>query len=149
VPAIRQDWYDRENVAKEAEDLADQINRIKSRYNLRVFSDLEHGGTGFLVFSESVATAVSRGFVCKSPWSSFVSHLDGVVRPCCFNMSASYGNLNQDSVEQLWNGAETQRFRKAMKELRYLEVGCSPSCPDLAMQLQNDGADAQFPVLLD
>lgn len=130
-------WYGRENVAEEAPELAAEINRLKEDYRVRVYSDLEHGGSGLLVFADSVKEAQKRGYVCKSPWHSIEPHLDGVVRPCCYNMQVSYGNINTDSIDDLWNGPAVREFRRDLVELRY--TGCNPRCPDLAVQLRNEG----------
>jgi MoaA/NifB/PqqE/SkfB family radical SAM enzyme len=141
APAVNQRYYDEENVAGEVLQLADQINSLKGRYPLRVYSDIEHGGTALLTPTPSVAQAKATGFVCKHPWSTFSSHLDGVVRPCCFNMTASYGNINTDDPETLWNGAAIRHFRSELSQLRYIENGCPADCPDLALQMVRPDED--------
>jgi len=134
-----QEWYERENVAAEAESLAEEVNRLKTDYSFTVYSDLEHGGSGLLVFMDSVDEAIRRGYVCKSPWHSLESHLDGKIFPCCYNMQVQYGNINTSSPEEIWNGQVIRQFRKDLLELKYRERGCAPQCPDLALQLKHGG----------
>jgi len=133
------EWYEKENVAAEAPILAEEVNRYKSDYRFTVYSDLEHGGSGLLVFMNSVEEAIRRGYTCKSPWLSMESHLDGKVFPCCYNMQVQYGNINTSSIDEIWNGPVIQQFRQDLKDLKYLERGCSPQCPDLALQLKHGG----------
>ncbi len=133
------EWYEKENVAGEAESLAEEVNRLKSDYNFSVYSDLEHGGSGLLVFMDSVDEAIKQGYVCKSPWFSLESHLDGKIFPCCYNMQVQYGNINTSSIDEIWNGPVIQEFRRDLKDLKYRERGCALQCPDLALQLKHDG----------
>ena len=141
APNVNQKYYQEENVASEVEALAEEINALKGRYPLRIYSDIEHGGTALLTPIPSVAKAKASGFVCKHPWSTFSSHLDGVVRPCCFNMTVSYGNINGDSPEAIWNGEPIRRFREELSALRYVEHGCPADCPDLALQMVRPDED--------
>lgn len=141
APNVNQRYYQEENVAAEVEQLAAEINSLKGHYPLRVYSDIEHGGTALLTPIPSVAKAKATGFVCKHPWSTFSSHLDGVVRPCCFNMTVSYGDINRDSPETIWNGDAIRRFREELSHLRYVENGCPADCPDLALQMVRPDED--------
>lgn len=48
---------------------------------------------------------------CTCPWDWVMVTADGVVRPCCYAKD-SVGNLNEQSLEEIWNG-------RPMLELRY------------------------------
>jgi radical SAM protein with 4Fe4S-binding SPASM domain len=48
---------------------------------------------------------------CSCPWDWVVITADGTVRPCCYGVDNA-GNLNEQSLEEIWNG-------RTMLELRY------------------------------
>jgi len=48
---------------------------------------------------------------CSCPWDWAVITADGAVHPCCY-AKESAGNLNEQSLEEIWNG-------RTMLELRY------------------------------
>lgn len=48
---------------------------------------------------------------CTQPWSTVYISWDGKVRTCCFN-EYTLGDLHRESIEQIWNGANYQRFRQ-------------------------------------
>jgi MoaA/NifB/PqqE/SkfB family radical SAM enzyme len=63
-------------------------------------------------------------FVCKHPWTHFeVNNPNGNVTMCC-NNSTVLGNVNDASLEEIWNG---DGFRAARK--RMLEEGALAMCP--------------------
>ena len=57
---------------------------------------------------------------CNAPWVSTVVEADGTVRPCFFH--PPLGNIHDQSVDQIVNGAAAQRFR------RQLDTASDPIC---------------------
>ncbi len=57
---------------------------------------------------------------CNAPWVSAVVEADGTVRPCFFHRSL--GNLHQQPLAAILNGAEAVTFRQQ------LEVASNPTC---------------------
>ena len=49
---------------------------------------------------------------CNAPWVSTVIEADGTVRPCFFH--EAYGNIKNDSLENIINGAGAINFRKQL-----------------------------------
>jgi radical SAM protein with 4Fe4S-binding SPASM domain len=49
-------------------------------------------------------------WTCSEPWSSIWVTSAGEVRTCCVN-ETSFGDLNERSIEEIWNGAEYRAFR--------------------------------------
>ena len=49
---------------------------------------------------------------CNAPWVSTVVEADGNVRPCFFHQS--YGNIHNESLEQILNSDKAISFRKAL-----------------------------------
>ncbi|MGB0681412.1 MAG: radical SAM protein [Magnetovibrionaceae bacterium] len=63
-------------------------------------------------------------FVCKHPWAHFeVNNPNGDVTMCCMNDTV-LGNVNEDSVADIWNGEKFQKMRSRM-----LEEGAHAFCP--------------------
>lgn len=52
---------------------------------------------------------------CFDPWSNVIVRVDGSVVPCCtdFNGNLSLGNLNEQTMEEIWNGSAAQSLRRA------------------------------------
>jgi MoaA/NifB/PqqE/SkfB family radical SAM enzyme len=50
---------------------------------------------------------------CNAPWVSAVVETDGLVRPCFFHRPI--GNVNDDSLLNVLNGDNAQRFRRMLK----------------------------------
>ena len=71
-----------------------------------------------------------KKFVCKHPWSHFeVNNPNGDVTMCC-NNDTVLGNVNQETVEQAWNGERFQSVRKRMRDEGALSM-CPHTCPVL------------------
>ena len=71
-----------------------------------------------------------KKFVCKHPWSHFeVNNPNGDVTMCC-NNDTVLGNVNQETVEQVWNGERFQSVRKRMRDEGALSM-CPHTCPVL------------------
>ncbi|HJT17412.1 MAG TPA: radical SAM protein [Thermoanaerobaculia bacterium] len=49
-------------------------------------------------------------WTCSEPWSSIWVTSAGEVRTCCVN-ETSFGDLNERSIEEIWNAAEYRAFR--------------------------------------
>lgn len=62
------------------------------------------------LFDEPPAPAPSR---CSDPWQYLYVELMGSVQPCC-QWGKHIGNLHQDSIDELWNGALYRDLRKGM-----------------------------------
>jgi len=71
-----------------------------------------------------------KKFVCENPWVHFeVNNPNGDVTMCCDN-STVLGNVNEDSVADIWNGEGYQKIRKRMAE-EGAHAFCPHTCPVL------------------
>ena len=61
---------------------------------------------------------------CHLPWQQMVVDSTGYVSPCCCNQRSAIGNVNEQSIEEIWNGPGYQRLRKYMAEGNLHEAGC-------------------------
>ena len=66
-------------------------------------------------------------FRCTQPWQRLYIRGNGDVTVCCaqFNSYLVIGNINKDSLYDLWNSEKSQEFRAMHKEGRYYE---NPIC---------------------
>lgn len=55
-------------------------------------------------------TGVAMPWPCSEPWSTVNINASGEVRTCCFNDTV-LGNLNQESLEEVWRGDSYARLR--------------------------------------
>jgi MoaA/NifB/PqqE/SkfB family radical SAM enzyme len=69
-------------------------------------------------------------FVCKHPWAHFeINNPNGEVTMCC-NNDTVLGNVNDASIEEIWNGETFQATRKRMRD-EGAHVMCPHTCPVL------------------
>ena len=65
--------------------------------------------------------------ICYNPWTHFeVNNPDGSVTMCC-DVDTVLGNVNEQSIEEIWNGKMYQKMRRMMFE-EGGEKMCSPNC---------------------
>ena len=71
-----------------------------------------------------------KKFVCKHPWSHFeVNNPNGDVTMCC-NNNTVLGNVNKNTVAEIWNGEGFQGVRKRMRDEGAYSM-CPHTCPVL------------------
>ena len=60
---------------------------------------------------------VTNDELCLNPWSSVSIHANGNVGPCCVMQGDDvvYGNVNDSTLSEIWNGSEVAAFRKNMR----------------------------------
>ncbi len=53
---------------------------------------------------------------CTRPWLSTLINWDGSVVPCCFDKNGQYtmGNINQQTISEIWKGDDFQEFRRKL-----------------------------------
>ena len=69
-------------------------------------------------------------FVCKHPWAHFeINNPNGDVTMCC-NNDTILGNVNDASMDEIWNGERFQATRKRMLD-EGAHIMCPHTCPVL------------------
>ncbi|OQX19093.1 MAG: hypothetical protein BWK76_05530 [Desulfobulbaceae bacterium A2] len=67
---------------------------------------------------------------CLHPWADIWVNAAGLVS-CCPQNRCFWGNIHQQSVEELWNSPKSQRVRHLVAAGQYLAAGCDKDCPYL------------------
>ena len=66
-----------------------------------------------------------EGTPCLEPFKTFYTNLDGKVYTCCFRNSKNYiGHLDNNSGEEIWNGATHNKIKQEAIHNRYLTEMC-------------------------
>jgi len=70
---------------------------------------------------------------CRQPWRAMSIGWDGSVVGCCLDMEKKLvlGDLNSQTVMEVWNGSPMKGLRKALAEGRYAEVELCRECDQL------------------
>ena len=64
--------------------------------------------------------------VCDFPWEKMTVSWDGELVPCCFDYNKKYtlGNINEQSLVEIWNGERMHALRREMKSNKVTNQLC-------------------------
>jgi radical SAM protein with 4Fe4S-binding SPASM domain len=67
---------------------------------------------------------------CHIPWQQMVIDSTGYAAPCCYwgaidNKNDAIGNINEQSIEEIWNGPGYQKLREGMASGDLVKAGCA------------------------
>jgi radical SAM protein with 4Fe4S-binding SPASM domain len=71
------------------------------------------------------ATETPGKNMCGVPWAGLIVRSDGVVNPC-FRIWDVFGNLNEQTLEEIWNGPSYKELRRAFAT----QTGFHGACVD-------------------
>ena len=85
--------------------------------------------------------------MCLKPWTSFeLDDQRGNVLPCCWTKT-TVGNVNRNTIAEIWNGPGYREFRRKMLASEYQDI-CPSDCPHrigtLKEQLPRAAGSSQF-----
>ncbi len=68
--------------------------------------------------------------ICKMPWNSLIVNYDGKCYNCCYQ-SKPFGNLSDQSFNEIWNGKEIKEMREILSLGGFPEncINNSALCP--------------------
>lgn len=83
--------------------------------------------------------AVPPQFFCMAPWQTLGIYWDGSVVPCCYDLNASLclGNVNDQTLAEIWNGTALSDLRERIVNDRCLKGELCAIChhrPDRYLQ---------------
>ncbi len=75
-------------------------------------------------------TPYNASFTCAQPFQRLFVMWDGVVTPCCIdeNRYLPLGNVNSQSIHDVWHGSVATNLRKKQIEGRYKEIDLCSKC---------------------
>ena len=104
-----------------------QLPLIEST-GVRYWNGLTFRGPLSRLTRQSAAPPSGAPLECSAPWRVFYVRADGGVRTCC-TLRSSMGNLGERSFEEVWNGEEYTRLRRAFAEQKDIPAACT-TCAD-------------------
>lgn len=78
-----------------------------------------------------VPSRLAAGEACYEPWLGFAILADGTAVPCCndFNGRQVLGNLNSESIREVWNGDRMRNLRRMFRNSGGMEGTICEKCP--------------------
>ncbi|WP_422880255.1 SPASM domain-containing protein [Moorella sulfitireducens] len=75
---------------------------------------------------------IEKRKACRHPYKYCMILWDGTVVGCCidFNGHLNMGNLNNESLYEIWTGERYNRFRRAMEKLDFRKYRLCESCEE-------------------
>jgi MoaA/NifB/PqqE/SkfB family radical SAM enzyme len=85
-------------------------------------------------------------WACNHPWDELVIAADGKAGLCCldYDLKAPVGDINHQSIEQIWQGIELRSYRKKMLELKYKDIDVCKNCNAYIFQKDTTWAKLQI-----
>jgi MoaA/NifB/PqqE/SkfB family radical SAM enzyme len=90
------------------------LNRIDSGKIIDWVGTLDPHTFKELLVEDTYSHPFSKFKVCPAPWFFVGINYNGWVVPCCHWLYAPFGNVFEQSLEQIWNGQKYVDFRKLM-----------------------------------
>jgi MoaA/NifB/PqqE/SkfB family radical SAM enzyme len=60
-------------------------------------------------------TCADKGTICHAPESSMYFGRDGAVSACCYSRNGALGRYPDQSIDEIWNGAQAEAMRSALR----------------------------------
>jgi len=79
--------------------------------------------SGILREYNATRTCADKGTICHAPESSMYFGRDGAVSACCYSRNGALGRYPDQSVDEIWNGAQAESMRAALRN-NELPGGC-------------------------
>ncbi len=72
----------------------------------------------------------NKRYVCNYPWYWMTIDYQGNVSPCCldYNSSLIMGNVNNNTIEEIWNNGAFKKFRRAHLNLDFKDYPICREC---------------------
>ena len=105
--------------------------------------ELECDYSEFYTSTSEFRKELTKSFNCQQPWQRLYVHNNGDVSPCCttFSSELALGNINDNSLYDLWNGNKMNNLRHIHKSGEYWKnewckkcvngMACKPNSTEL------------------
>jgi hypothetical protein len=111
------------------------LEEIKSDY-IKLFRDLKVAEIGFglptVMGRDYASLPAPEGFICPDLFRRLFIFNDGLCGPCCgdWERRLIVGDVNTESIAEIWNGQAYQRLRQAHLSGHYRDI---PACRDCSV----------------
>jgi MoaA/NifB/PqqE/SkfB family radical SAM enzyme len=72
---------------------------------------------------------------CRHPWDNLQILTTGDVRVCCWS-NKPVGNLNKNSLDEIWNGDEMKILRESVENDKVHDLCKNAACPYIQQYLK-------------
>ena len=137
VPEITVTIINMDRTADEIETFKEQWGGAADHVVVQSYTtwtgSVEDRNTGEMADSSS---AGGFTFPCKHPWEEFVIAHDGKVSVCCldFDFKVVVGDVNNESIRDIWNGKALDEIRNKMIDDKYHELDICSQCNNYIFQ---------------
>lgn len=110
-------------------DYGDVTSYIDKVYKVQF--DTFHGDIPDLAGNQTKYLGAPKPRVpCQRLWAGLIVHFDGSVVPCCIDYNDEHvlGNVNDKSLEDIWNDLPFSEFRRLHVEGRWDEIPMCKNC---------------------
>lgn len=112
-----------ENVIENSKILSDKFKKADILYEAWLPELCEHKNE----VKQEKESVVEPKFCCYMPWQSIVINTDGVIQNNCYCENLILGNINEDTIEDIWNNDKIIEIRKNIIKDGFDEK-CSLDC---------------------
>ena len=97
---------------------------------------------------EDLKTITSNRIACPMPFTTIAIRNNGDVSPCCVDWigGTNLGNINEQSIRDIWNGEAMYQFRKMQLENRRFENSSCAKCDFVTNDYYTRDNIDDFPV---
>ena len=67
-------------------------------------------------------------YLCSNPWTTAFVWSNGDVTHCCYSNIGPLGNVNKQTIEEIWNGSKAEFVRREMQKGNFVKAGCEQFC---------------------
>lgn len=68
------------------------------------------------------------GYFCSNPWTTVFIWGNGDVTHCCYTNIGPIGNINRNTLGEIWRGKKIQKIRENVAAGKYITAGCEHFC---------------------
>jgi radical SAM protein with 4Fe4S-binding SPASM domain len=127
-------------MVRSPEDFADIDTEVLSRQVKNTIAKLDSRHKNYLLLPPTFSAGNIKAYLrakwdemtdvyktCLSPWTSIDITASGDIAPCHIFYDLVLGNLNNNTISEIWNGENFQKFRNCFSRNNLLPV-CSGCC---------------------
>lgn len=86
-------------------------------------------------------------YYCSNPWTTVFIWKNGDVTHCCYSNIGPIGNINKNTLEEIWAGDKVKLIRDFIEQGKYIDAGCEQFCRPYRWNQYygEEGSDLEIP----